>query len=46
MLVWYLPDTTISLASGVIFNAVLNTVLLALVALPLFFARKEFLCRS
>jgi hypothetical protein len=42
ILVWYLPDTSISLASGVIFNAVLNTGLLALVALPLFFTRKEF----
>jgi hypothetical protein len=43
ILVWYLPDTAISLASSVIFNAVFNTVLLALVALPLFFTRKEFL---
>jgi hypothetical protein len=43
ILVWYLPDTAISLASGVIFNAACNTGLLALVALPLFFTRKEFL---
>ncbi len=46
ILVWYLPDTAISLASGVIFNAALNTGLLALVALPLFFTRKEFLSLS
>jgi hypothetical protein len=42
ILVWYLPDTSISLASGVIFNAAFNTGLLALVALPLFFTRKAF----
>jgi hypothetical protein len=42
VLVWYVPDTLISLASGVIFNAAFNTVLLALVTLPLFFTRKEF----
>ncbi len=42
ILVWYLPDTAISLASGVIFNAMINTGLLALVALPLFFTRREF----
>jgi hypothetical protein len=42
ILVWYLPDTSISIASGVIFNAAFNTGLLALVALPLFFTRKAF----
>jgi hypothetical protein len=42
MLVWYVPDTLLSLASSVIFNAAFNTVLLALVVLPLFFTRKEF----
>jgi hypothetical protein len=42
LLVWYVPDTILSLASGVTFNAVFNTVLLVLVALPLFFTRKEF----
>ncbi len=43
ILVWYLPDTAISFASGVAFNAALNTGLLMLVALPLLFTRKEFL---
>jgi hypothetical protein len=43
ILVWYLPDTAISLTSGVTFNAALNTGLLALVALPLLFTREEFL---
>jgi hypothetical protein len=41
-LVWYVPDTFISLLSGVILNATINTVLLALLMLPLLFTRKEF----
>jgi hypothetical protein len=43
LLVWYVPDTITSLTSGVVFNAVFNSILLALVALPLFFTRKDFL---
>jgi hypothetical protein len=42
ILAWFLPDTAISLAAGVIFNAVFNSLLLALVALPLIFTRKDF----
>jgi hypothetical protein len=42
MLVWYIPDTAMSLRFGVIFNAVINTALLAGVALPLAFSWKVF----
>ena len=42
LLVWYVSDTLISLASGVIFNAVFNTLILVLVGLPLIFTRKVF----
>jgi len=38
LLVWYVPDTPLSPGSGV----VLNTVLIALAALPLAFTHKEF----
>jgi len=41
LLVWYLLDTSISLVFGVSFNAIFNTVLLVLVALPLAFTRKH-----
>jgi hypothetical protein len=40
---WYLTDTFLSLRSGVAFNAVFNTAILVLAALPLFFTRREFL---
>ena len=43
MLVWYVPDTTISLIHGVTFNALFNTVLLIAIALPLMMTRKEFM---
>jgi hypothetical protein len=43
VLVWYVPDTGASLLSGVLFNAAVNTVLLALTALPLIFTRRDFL---
>jgi hypothetical protein len=42
MTVWYVVDTTISIASDVIFNALLNTSIFLLVLLPLFFTRKAF----
>lgn len=42
VLVWYLPDTFISLQFGVYFNAVGNTVLFILLMLPLLFTRREF----
>jgi hypothetical protein len=42
ILVWYVPDTLISLSFGVLFNAFFNTLLLALVLLPLIFTRKDF----
>ena len=41
-LVWYLPDTSLSLYFGVTFNAVANTIFLAAVVLPLIFTRREF----
>jgi hypothetical protein len=41
-LVWYLPDTGLSLYFGVTFNAVVNTIFLAIIALPLIFTRREF----
>jgi len=37
---WYLLDTGISLYFGVTFNAIFNTLLLALAGLPLFMTRK------
>ena len=42
ILVWYITDTVITLSYGVRFNAIFNTVLLALVALPLIMTRKAF----
>ena len=43
LLLWYLTDTSISLYFGVVFNAIFNTVIFILAALPLFFTRQEFL---
>ena len=40
--VWYIVDTWISLAFGVYFNALFNTMILLLFALPLIFTRKQF----
>jgi hypothetical protein len=40
--VWYAVDTWISLAFGVYFNALFNTLLLLLFALPLIFTRSHF----
>ena len=37
---WYLLDTGISLYFGVTFNALFNTLLLALAGLPLFMTRR------
>ncbi len=42
ILVWYLPDTILSMRSGVVFNAVFNTLLLILVCLPLAVTRRTF----
>jgi len=42
LLLWYLIDTSISLYFGVVFNAVFNTLLLALAIPPLAFTRKHF----
>lgn len=42
MLVWYLPDTGMSLAYGVTFNAFFNSFLLLLVLVPLLAIRKSF----
>ena len=42
VLVWYVPDTLISLGFGAIFNAAFNTIVLILLALPLSFTRREF----
>ena len=39
---WYLIDTSISLFFGVAFNAIFNTVIFILAALPLLFTRQEF----
>lgn len=39
---WYVTDTGLSLYYGVIFNAAFNTLFLAIVALPLFFTRRQF----
>lgn len=41
-LVWYLPDTALSLYFGVTFNAVANTLFLVAIALPLIFTRRDF----
>lgn len=45
LLVWYLVDTAISLYFGVYFNALFNTGLFLLLAIPLAFSRKYFLIR-
>jgi hypothetical protein len=42
LLVWYVPDTAISLAYGVVFNAIFNSVFLVLIGLPLIFTRRDF----
>ena len=42
LIVWYPIDTLASLYAGVGFNALFNTGLLLLLALPLFFTRKQF----
>jgi hypothetical protein len=42
ILVWYFIDTPISIYFGVYFNALFNTILLALVILPLVFTRRDF----
>jgi hypothetical protein len=42
LLLWYVIDTAISLSRGVVFNAIFNTGILILAALPLFFTRREF----
>jgi len=39
---WYVTDTAISLSCGVVFNALFNTGILIMAALPLFFTRREF----
>jgi hypothetical protein len=39
---WYVTDTAISLHFDVVFNALFNTVIFILAALPLFFTRQEF----
>jgi hypothetical protein len=40
---WYVTDTSISLFFGVAFNAIFNTIIFILPALPLFFTRQEFI---
>ena len=42
LLVWFFMDNSISLYFKVYFNAIFNTVLFALVILPLVFTRKHF----
>ncbi len=42
MLVWFIPDTLISLYFGVVFNAAFNVLLLAAVFLPLLATRRYF----
>ncbi len=42
LLLWYVLDTAVSLNFKVYFNAVFNTVLMALGLLPLAFTREEF----
>ncbi len=39
---WFVADTAISLCSRVYFNALFNTMLLVLIALPLIFTRRSF----
>lgn len=43
LMVWYVPDTLISLYFRVYINAVLNSVLFVLAVIPLVFTRKYFL---
>jgi hypothetical protein len=40
--VWYVLDTYISLISGVVFNALFNSGIFLLIAVPLGFTWKEF----
>lgn len=40
--VWFVLDTSISLAFGVVFNALFNTVIFLLIVVPLAFTWKEF----
>lgn len=42
LLAWFVLDTAVSLQYGVVFNALVNTLFLALFLLPLFFTRKSF----
>ncbi len=42
MLIWYVVDTSISLAFGVAFNAIFNTAIFILASLPLMFTRAVF----
>ncbi len=42
LLVWFALDTSISIFHRVYFNAVFNTILLALAALPMVLTRREF----
>jgi hypothetical protein len=42
MLLWYILDTGISLAGGVVFNAAFNTLILILAAIPLAMTRQAF----
>jgi hypothetical protein len=39
---WYTVDTALSVHHGVLFNAVFNTILLVVTALPLLFTRRDF----
>lgn len=41
-LLWYLPDTFVSLQFNVVLNVAANTVFLILLMLPLLFTRKDF----
>ncbi len=42
ILCWFILDTSISIFSGVIFNALFNFILLILISFPLIFSRKYF----
>jgi len=42
LLLWYFPDTCISLKYGVTFNVVLNTAFLLMLGIPLLFTRRYF----
>jgi hypothetical protein len=42
LLVWYVPDTLVSLYFGVLFNVVFSSAFAVIVALPLIFTRKLF----